>query len=113
MYARTTGNAQNNQHAKQFIEWFSAPTVVKQLMGKQPQQLPEGSQCLVKVTAIQPLSHAQYRVAWQQAVLKPQAQGKPKHWQQHHGILTVVRGVLQTEAQVRANPKELCVCGRI
>lgn len=98
-----TLNSQSNQQAQQFVAWFSAPQVVKQLASYQQQKPAEGTQRLVKVMTVQSLGHAQYRVVWQQAVLAP-GQGKPKQWQQHQAVLTVVRGVPQTEAQVRANP---------
>jgi len=98
-----TLNSQSNKQAQQFVAWFSAPEVVKQLAANQQKEMVEGSQHLVKITTIQSLGHAQYRVVWQQAVLAP-GQGKPQHWQHHQAVLTVVRGVPQTEAQVRANP---------
>lgn len=98
-----TLNHEANQRSEQFVRWFSAPQIVKQLAAHQQKKVAEGSQRLVKVITVQSLGHAQYRVVWQQAVLAP-GQGKPKQWQQHQAVLTVVRGVPQTEAQVRANP---------
>ena len=96
-------NHETNKQSEQFVRWFSAPEVVKHLQTIAPQKTAQGSQRLVKLSAVTPLGHAQYRVVWQQAMLAP-GQGKPKHWQHQQAVLTVVRGVPQTEAQVRANP---------
>ena len=98
-----TLNHEANQRSEQFVRWFSAPDVVKHLQAIAPQNTAQGAQRLVKLSSVTPLGHGQYRVVWQQAMLAP-GQGKPKQWQQHQAVLTVVRGVPQTEAQVRANP---------